>query len=237
MSSTAVRHSLVATVVCVAMLGFSVSELLSASALSRYSPGQTETAVATGAPTPIVVGSVTLREARPPTNCDRVDLTGVFSATSAVAPVTEMRTAFGANCQAPEPWLALAPWEPFAQTKPFVTKGFSHTYGASLAAQYKDAVGNVSPAYCADTAGYCLYCPTPTLTRTRTPSATPTAPPRPVYAPYALGGLWRATPTPPAPIPTVTPKPPPAPPLVETPDGRADRALHSGLGGTFGSAV
>ncbi len=163
--------------------------------------------------TPLVTGSVDLREDRRPTGCQHIDLTGVFTATSAVAVVGEMRSLYdvGAYCRRLEEQIASASWESFVPNKPYVAWGGAHWYDAALAAQYRDEKGNLSPIYCDTISGMCLGTPTAsyTPTRTGTPTVTgtpPTSTPTVTKTP-TMTSTPTATGTPPTPTPTVRPVP------------------------------
>ena len=146
---------------------------------STITPGPSPTPTAT----PLVRGSVDLRLARPPTSCRGVELVGVFSATSAVALVSQMRTSLvetnGLGCyrNRVDPDVLRAAWRPFFATEDYRVDAGPHYYMFALGVQYRDNLGNVSPVYCASIMGVCLA--TPTLSPTPvSASATPTAAPR-----------------------------------------------------------
>jgi len=130
-------------------------------------PSSTPTATITPGPSPtptatsVVRGSVALRVTLLSGDCSSIGITGIFSATSAVAPVGEMRTGLSAgwSCRRAEP--LVAPWRPFAATDRFVFSAPPHYFQAALSAQYRDGLGNVSPVYCADADGICMGTPTP----------------------------------------------------------------------------
>ena len=77
----------------------------------------------------------------------------VFSATSLLAPVADMRVApirgATSGCAA-EAELAPYPWEPFTTTKTFTYVVPNNWSTFRVNAQYRDAAGNVSPVVCDD---------------------------------------------------------------------------------------
>jgi hypothetical protein len=164
-------------------------------------PGQAPTATATSTPSPVVVGSVTLRLVGDPNACFGLQFEGVFTATSPVAPVGEMRALFdplsAEACDDIRVDIDEAPWEQFVDKRTYGSHtGYHQPFGVALGAQYRDAAGNVSPVYCEWIYGICM--PTPTLTPrpTHTPAPTPTPTAWRAYAPLASRHVPRPSPTP-----------------------------------------
>ena len=101
-----------------------------------------------------------------------------FEAASPFAEVTEMRVRamgpFGVGlgrCTPEEGAMSGVPWEPFAPTKTIrIGRVPGHVATVEVHAQYRDALGYLSPVYC-DSRGYIF--PTPTMRPT--PTATPVA--------------------------------------------------------------
>ena len=77
---------------------------------------------------------------------DTIQASVTYTATSRVASVAEMRTVRG--CW--ESTLQDAAWEPFVRQKTFPVRVILNWSGFSVSVQYRDAQGNLSPAYCAD---------------------------------------------------------------------------------------
>ena len=174
----------------------------------------TSTPSPTPTSTPLVRGSVELRLSHL-TSCTSIEMVGAYTATSAVAPVGQMRTALvttnSLGCLAAdiEQEVLQSVWRPIVAAEAHRGNGGAHLYGFALGAQYKDALGNVSPVYCSSIWGECLG--TPTLR----PMPSPTAR---CQLPIALGGGRQGAPvttTPPASAPTATSAPGAEPPLLE----------------------
>lgn len=107
----------------------------------------------TNTPTPVVVpsapvtGSVEIEGGR----CcaggiagETIPMEVSFSASSAVAEVTEMRVRAG-GIAFDEVAMALAEWEPYVETKTYSVTVALNWVGWHVSAQYRDAAGNVSP--------------------------------------------------------------------------------------------
>jgi hypothetical protein len=162
-------------------------------------PGPTPTTT----PTPVVVGELSIELAGTPVSCQDVDFSGVFSATSGAAAVTQMRARLDPyeTCHGADDRIVLEDWQSFATRLQYTVPGGPRVFQAALGVQYRDAVGNVSPVYCRDAHGSCPATPTAspsvspttptasatpgTLAPTRTPTPTPTptrTPTRPAYA-------------------------------------------------------
>ena len=77
---------------------------------------------------------------------DMIQASITYTATSQVAPVTEMRTAKGCG----EETLQDAVWEPFVTQKSFPLIVSLNWVGFGMSVQYRDAQGNLSPVYCDD---------------------------------------------------------------------------------------
>ena len=77
---------------------------------------------------------------------DTIHASVTYTATSRVAPVTEMRTVSGCWART----LQDAAWEPFVRQKWFPVRVMLNWNGFSVSVQYRDAQGNLSPAYCDD---------------------------------------------------------------------------------------
>ena len=74
-----------------------------------------------------------------------------FTAASPFGTVTQMRTSTYSGC-APEAVLEQIAWEPFASTKTFTFTPPLNWVGFYVSAQFRDALGDLSPIYCDDIA-------------------------------------------------------------------------------------
>ena len=178
-------------------------------------PGQAPTATATTTPSHAVVGSVTLRRVGNPAICHPLEFQAVFSATSAVAPVDEMRALFDPlsheTCDDIRNLIQDVPWESFLAKKMYYSgTGYHEPYGVALGAQYRDASGNLSPVYCDGIYGICMPTETPRPPPTHTATPTPTPTPWCAYAPMVIQPVPHPSATPfiaPSPTPFIPPSP------------------------------
>jgi hypothetical protein len=135
-----------------------------------------------------------------PAVCHPLEFEAVFTATSAVAPVDEMRALFdplsAEACDDIRNQIQEVPWESFVAKRMYYSgTGYHERYGVALGAQYRDAAGNVSPVYCASIYDICM--PTETLPRpTDTATSTPMPTPWRAYAPLVQRQFPRPSPTP-----------------------------------------
>jgi hypothetical protein len=77
-----------------------------------------------------------------------ISLPVAFSATSGAGPVSEMRVGVGLRCG--DERIGIQPWEPFQTSKSYTTTLAVNWVGWYIAAQYRDAQGNLSPVVCDD---------------------------------------------------------------------------------------
>jgi len=176
-------------------------------------PSQAPTATATSTPSDIVVGSVTLRRVGDPGICRPLEFQAVFTATSAVAPVDEMRALFDPlsyeSCDDIRNLIQDAPWEPFVAKRTYYSgTGYHERYGVTLGAQYRDASGNVSPVCCDWVYDICMPTELPSPTPTHAANPTPTPTPWRAYAPMVVQPYPRPSPSP-SPTPSSAPSPTP----------------------------
>jgi hypothetical protein len=84
------------------------------------------------------------------TSGETIELSVAFSASSTAGEVTEMRVGAGLGGCVREAEMEGYTWEPFAPEKVYTTTAFINIQGWYANVQYRDAAGNVSPAYCDD---------------------------------------------------------------------------------------
>lgn len=131
--------------------GFTVASALDQSTPLGNLPPRIQTAAAATRSAFPVTGSVQINNG----GCcaggkvgSTISLTLEFKASSAAAPVKEMRTR---NACVPPAEMNDAAWEPFVTGKIFpVTITVPNWIGWYIAVQYRDAQGNLSPVYCDD---------------------------------------------------------------------------------------
>ncbi|RME47192.1 MAG: hypothetical protein D6791_06475 [Chloroflexi bacterium] len=80
-----------------------------------------------------------------------IEIGVAFQATSPFGDVRDMRlrASYGGRCLSGEE-LAAFPWEPFVSEKTFPVTVVINWVGFYVSAQYRDAAGHLSPAYCDD---------------------------------------------------------------------------------------
>lgn len=117
-------------------------------------PAPVQTAAAATRTAFPVHGSVAIEDGRccvGGTEGETIQIEVAFEAASPWAEITEMRTRSAGRCFS-EDELADAQWEPFTSSKTYPVYVTINWVGFYVSVQYRDAQGNVSPAFCDDIA-------------------------------------------------------------------------------------